>query len=61
MVQNYPILQYYILINNILQEFIDDGNGHISGIKTVKVNWTKDEAGRWKMDEVPNSEHVYSI
>lgn len=41
-----------------LQEFIDDGNGHVSGIKTVKVNWTKDEAGRWKMDEVPNSEQV---
>lgn len=23
------------------------------------MNWTKDEAGRWKMDEVPDSEQVY--
>ena len=30
----------------------------MSGIKTVNVSWTKDEAGRWKMDEVPNSEKV---
>lgn len=29
------------------------------GIKTVKVEWTKDQAGRWKMDEVPGSEKVY--
>lgn len=41
------------------KEFIDDGNGHVAGIRTVLVNWTKDETGRWKMDEVPNSEKVY--
>ncbi|XP_025204305.1 putative glutamate synthase [NADPH] isoform X1 [Melanaphis sacchari] len=41
------------------KEFVDDGNGHVSGIKTVKVNWTKDEAGRWKMDEVPDSEQIF--
>ncbi|KAL1139053.1 hypothetical protein AAG570_009114 [Ranatra chinensis] len=40
------------------KEFIDDGNGNVSGIRTVNVSWTKDETGRWKMDEVPNSEKV---
>lgn len=30
----------------------------MAGIRTVKVNWTKDETGRWKMDEVPDSETV---
>ena len=41
-----------------LQEFIDDGNGNVAGIRTVKVSWTKDETGRWKMDEIPDSEVV---
>jgi glutamate synthase (NADPH/NADH) len=31
----------------------------VKGIKTVLVSWSKDETGRWKMDEVPNSEKVY--
>lgn len=41
------------------KEFLDDGKGNVAGIKTVKVEWTKDEQGRWKMEEVPNSEKVY--
>lgn len=41
------------------KEFLDDGNGNVCGIKTVLVEWTKDDAGRWKMDEVPDSEKVY--
>jgi hypothetical protein len=41
-----------------LQEFIDDGKGHVAGIRTVTVNWTKDETGRWKMEEVPDSGKV---
>ncbi|XP_073971203.1 uncharacterized protein isoform X2 [Rhodnius prolixus] len=45
--------------STLSKEFIDDGNGNVSGIKTVKVNWTKDETGRWKMDEIPNSEKIY--
>jgi NADPH-dependent glutamate synthase beta subunit-like oxidoreductase len=40
------------------QEFLDDGKGHVKGIKTVQVAWTKDDTGRWKMDEVPDSEKV---
>lgn len=41
------------------KEFIDDGKGHIAGIRTVTVSWTKDETGRWKMEEMPDSEKVY--
>ncbi|KAK6621297.1 hypothetical protein RUM43_011603 [Polyplax serrata] len=47
--------QYRILS----KEFLDDGNGNVCGIQTVLVEWTKDEAGRWKMDEVAGSEKVY--
>jgi glutamate synthase (NADPH/NADH) len=42
----------------LLQEFIDDGKGHVAGIRCVTVNWMKDETGRWKMEEVPDSEKV---
>ncbi|XP_056015239.1 uncharacterized protein LOC125673905 isoform X2 [Ostrea edulis] len=37
-------------------EFVDDGQGNVNGIKTMKVEWTKDEAGRWNMADVPGSE-----
>lgn len=40
------------------QEFLDDGNGKVAGVRTVKVEWTKDPNGRWKMDEVEGSEKV---
>lgn len=47
------------LYNTMSKEFIDGGKGQISGIRTVKVCWTKDEVtGRWKMDEVEGSEKV---
>lgn len=41
------------------QEFLDDGKGHVSGVKTVNVEWTKDDAGRWQMNQVPGSEKVF--
>lgn len=41
------------------KEFIDDGNGNVAGIKTVTVQWTKDDSGRWNMAEVPGSEKVF--
>jgi len=41
------------------KEFIDDGNGHVAGIRTVQVDWKKDETGRWKMEEIPGSEQIY--
>ncbi|KAF7269671.1 hypothetical protein GWI33_017287 [Rhynchophorus ferrugineus] len=41
------------------QEFVDDGNGNVSGIKTVQVEWKKDETGRWQMNTVPGTEKVF--
>ena len=41
------------------KEFIDDGNGNVAGIKTVTVQWTRDDSGRWNMSEVPGSEKVF--
>ncbi|CAO3641354.1 unnamed protein product [Cunninghamella blakesleeana] len=41
------------------KEFINDGNGNIKGIKTVRVDWTKDDAGRWNMKEVEGSEQIF--
>ena len=35
------------------KEFVDDGNGHVCGVKTVKVEWKKDGSGRWNMSQVP--------
>ncbi|EFN72550.1 Glutamate synthase [NADH], amyloplastic [Camponotus floridanus] len=45
--------------STLSKEFLDDGKGHVCGIRAVSVEWRKDESGRWKMDEVPNSEKVY--
>ncbi|XP_076674514.1 uncharacterized protein LOC143372318 isoform X2 [Andrena cerasifolii] len=44
--------------STLSKEFLDDGNGHVSGIKTVLVSWTK-ENGRWKMTEIPGTEKIY--
>ncbi|KAI7863956.1 hypothetical protein BDF14DRAFT_1838900 [Spinellus fusiger] len=41
------------------KEFVSNGNGAIKGINTVRVEWTKDEAGRWAMKEVPGSEQFF--
>ncbi|KYM76287.1 Putative glutamate synthase [NADPH] [Atta colombica] len=45
--------------STVSKEFLDDGKGNVSGIRTATVEWRKDENGRWKMEEVPNSEKVY--
>ncbi|KAF4516910.1 hypothetical protein B566_EDAN007998 [Ephemera danica] len=47
------------LFNIMSKEFLDDGKGHVKGIKTVMVSWSKDDTGRWKMEEVPDSEKVF--
>lgn len=41
------------------KEFIDNGEGHVSGVRTVNVEWNKDESGRWQMNEKEGSEKVY--
>ncbi|CAK9810578.1 Glutamate synthase [NADH] [Anthophora plagiata] len=44
--------------STLSKEFLDNGNGHVSGIKTISVSWTM-ENGRWKMEEIPGTEKVY--
>ncbi|CAF0729763.1 unnamed protein product [Brachionus calyciflorus] len=41
------------------KEFIDDGNGNVKGVRTVQIEWKKDESGRWQIVEVPDSEKIY--
>ncbi|KAI9316069.1 hypothetical protein BX666DRAFT_2028300 [Dichotomocladium elegans] len=43
------------------KEFVSDEDGNVRGIKTVRVEWQKDEdnAGRWSMKEVPDSEQFF--
>ncbi len=41
------------------KEFIDDGEGNVAGIKTVRVEWKRDDNGRFAMTEVPGSEEVF--
>jgi glutamate synthase (NADPH/NADH) small chain len=41
------------------KEFVDDGKGNVKGIKTVRVEWKKNEAGQFAMTEVPGSEEYF--
>ena len=41
------------------KRFLDDGNGNLTGVETVRVEWTKDTEGRWQMSEVPGSEETF--
>jgi glutamate synthase (NADH) len=41
------------------KEFVLDEEGKLDGVKTVRVEWTKDSGGRWKMEEVPGSEKFF--
>ncbi len=38
------------------KEFINDGKGNLTGIKTINVEWTKDDSGRFQMHEIEGSE-----
>ncbi|KAL9541788.1 glutamate synthase [NADH] [Mucor bainieri] len=40
------------------KEFVVE-NGAVKGIKTVRVEWTKDDAGRWAMAEIAGSEQTF--
>jgi NAD(P)H-dependent glutamate synthase small subunit len=41
------------------KRFLDDGNGSVAGIETVRVEWTKDAEDKWQMSEVPGSEEIF--
>ncbi len=36
--------------------FLDDGNGKLRAAQCIKVEWNKDDQGRWQMSEVADSE-----
>jgi glutamate synthase (NADPH/NADH) small chain len=38
------------------KEAVGDEEGNVKALRCVKVEWTKDEAGRWQMSEVEGSE-----
>ncbi|KAK6199318.1 glutamate synthase [Scheffersomyces amazonensis] len=41
------------------KEFVDDGEGNVKGIKTVRVEWKRSDSGAWQMAEVPGSEEFF--
>jgi len=41
------------------KEFLLDEDGNLRGLNTVRVEWTKESGGRWKMEEVPGSEKFF--
>ena len=43
--------------NILSKEFVDDGQGNVTGIKTVRVTWNV-ENGKMNMTEIPGSEEV---
>jgi NADPH-dependent glutamate synthase beta subunit-like oxidoreductase len=36
-----------------------DEDGNVKGLNTVRVEWTKDSGGAWKMEDVPGSERFF--
>lgn len=41
------------------KDFVLNDEGKLAGLNTVRVEWTKDSGGRWKMEEVPGSEKFF--
>lgn len=41
------------------EEFVDDGNGRVCGINTVRVEWTKSPSGGWDMKKVEGSQQFF--
>ncbi|XP_033120494.1 putative glutamate synthase [NADPH] [Anneissia japonica] len=45
--------------NILSEEFLDDGNGNVSGIKTVRVTWKREPTGRYTMEKCAGSEKTF--
>ncbi len=41
------------------KRFLDDGQGNVAGIETVRVEWKKDETGKFGMVELPGTEQTF--
>lgn len=42
----------------LTKEFLDDGRGHVAGVKTVRIDWSGAGGGR-PFREIPGTEHVW--
>jgi glutamate synthase (NADPH/NADH) len=40
-------------------KFVSDGNGNVKGIETARVEWSKDDAGKWVLKDVEGSEEFF--
>lgn len=43
----------------LTKAFVDDGQGNVSGVKTIEVSWSKTSDGKWAMQEVEGSEKIW--
>ena len=43
----------------VTKEFVGDGNGQVKVARTVRIEWEKDDAGRFQMKEIPGSEEEW--
>jgi glutamate synthase (NADPH/NADH) small chain len=43
----------------LTKEFIDDGNGNVGSLRTIRVAWSKDSQGRQVMNEIPGTEETW--
>jgi len=41
------------------EEFVDDGSGHVKGINTIRVEWTKSATGGWDMKKIEGSQQFF--
>ncbi|KAL0470749.1 glutamate synthase [Neurospora intermedia] len=41
------------------EEFVDDGNGKVRGINTIRVEWTKSASGGWDMKKIEGSQQFF--
>ncbi|CAG9560728.1 unnamed protein product [Danaus chrysippus] len=44
--------------STLTKEFLDDGEGNVSGVSAVEVEWTRGPGGRWEMTEKEGSKRV---
>ncbi|XP_075970926.1 uncharacterized protein LOC142973196 [Anticarsia gemmatalis] len=45
--------------STLTKEFLDDGEGNVTGVAAVEVEWTRGAGGRWEMKEIPGTDKVY--
>ncbi|KAI1083828.1 glutamate synthase [Whalleya microplaca] len=41
------------------EEFVDNGSGHVKGINTIRVEWTKSASGGWDMKKLEDTKQFF--